>query len=96
MKLIQKLGRYRIQNTMNGKDLKMERRMFLKGVGVVAAGILAGCGSKPAPAKKPVKEKTTPPAEKPAAAPAEKPAAAPAAPAEKPAAAPAAPAAPAK
>jgi hypothetical protein len=92
MKLIQKLGRYRIQNTMNGKDLKMERRMFLKGVGVVAAGILAGCGSKPAPAKKPVKEKTTPPAEKPAAAPAEKPAAAPAAPAEKPAAAPAAPA----
>jgi hypothetical protein len=33
---------------MNGKDLKMERRMFLKGVGVMAAGLLAGCGSKPA------------------------------------------------
>ena len=30
----------------------MERRMFLKGVGVVAAGLLAGC-SKSAPAKKP-------------------------------------------
>ncbi len=33
---------------MNGKELKMERRMFLKGMGVVAAGMLAGCGSKPA------------------------------------------------
>ena len=37
---------------MNGKDLTMERRMFLKGVGVVAAGLLAGCGSKPAPKPK--------------------------------------------
>lgn len=33
----------------------MERRMFLKGVGVVAAGMLAGCGSKPAPKKTPTK-----------------------------------------
>ncbi|NLH18394.1 MAG: hypothetical protein GX455_17605 [Phycisphaerae bacterium] len=30
----------------------MERRMFLKGMGVVAAGLLAGC-SKSEPAKKP-------------------------------------------
>ena len=40
----------------------MERRMFLKGVGVVAAGLLAGC-SKSAPAKKPTPKPGT---EKPA------------------------------
>jgi hypothetical protein len=44
---------------MNGKDLKMERRMFLKGVGVVAAGMLAGCGSKPTTTKKPPKPPKT-------------------------------------
>jgi hypothetical protein len=33
---------------MSGRDFKMERRMFLKGMSVVAAGIPAGCGSMPA------------------------------------------------